>query len=181
MIFTELTGKKDTLENTESVSEGWEVIFFKIFSAVSPFPISLISKNVPIIWSKSNMKRILTNSELVKYLRTQCDEIFKKAKHKDHSVQRELPSGMVHGIREKIFMDYNNTFKKSSTKYWRNNTSNNEFLEGYFSGYAIIVEFDIKHIQSIRVVLYSAERDKYFSKEIPAPRSMKSLGFYKDK
>jgi hypothetical protein len=182
MLFTQITGNNNIIQDvTEPVNEGWGTMFLQIFAQVNPFPASFITNKIPMILSKTNMKRILKNDVLQKYLKTQCDILFKAEHKKDSTVSHTFPPGLLHTLRENIYAQYQAGSLLDHGKYWNQSTLNNEFLEGVFNNYTVIIFFDMKHIQSIRVVFYSKAKDEYYDKFIPSPRSLKKLGFYKEK
>ena len=173
--------KQVTNENLEPIDEGWGTFAFHILAQVNPFPISMVTNKIPFLISKTNMKRILKNDLLQKYLKKECDELYKQERKTDSTVTHIFPPGLLHTLRETIYTQYQAGNALDQGKYWNQSTLTNEFLEGVFNGYTVVVFFDMEHIQSIRVIFYSKKRDVYYDRFITSPRSMKQIGFYKEK
>ena len=165
MNFTHLLGNeniiKEAYDAVHPVEEGWGVVASWLVGGWLP---TLVTYSM----SSSTLEKLLRNPKLSKYIVNVCKVAFAKEKKLDKSVILKNP----HTFMERLKAGWHGTDHMTMWERW----AHYGFL--YTLGkFYIIIFCDTDHIQTVRAIFYSQEKDEYISSLVPAP-SRKDLGFY---
>jgi hypothetical protein len=167
MIFTQITGNDNIIQEVlQPIEEGWGVVaswFFNIQTAgAAPLATMLMSS--------SNLKKLLRNPKLNKYIVNACRGVLSKEKKRDSSVINKDPRGFIDKFRANWHGDDDTTVWERWAHYG---------IAYRIGGFYVFFWCDTDHIQAARVVLYSQNRNAFMGIEIPAP-TKEELGFYEE-
>lgn len=159
-IITEAFAEVD---NMEPATEGWQKLIVQ-------WLFGNIGSAGHWAFSMSNLKELGKNKDFVNYVKTECNKILKEEQRKDKSITKNCPNGPL-----KMFQRWwhgSDTVPFFSVGRWTNWRSDWEddllFLDD-IDGFNITYFYDTDHVDAIVVVLWSADREKFIGRRIPAP------------
>ena len=148
--------------------------FMQVYEPVEEFIIISTPSGNAVDTDEENVKRVLSNSKVQKYIHTQCDIIYNNIKKQNPSTVKKLPSGIINNIKKRI-----STFKDNTIVNMIQNPSAGFFNVG---GYTICAYGNAISMTSVKVILYIEAEDQYSVTEIPDPKdnTLRDLGYHKD-
>ncbi len=122
----------------------------------------------------SNVRKVLGNEKVKKYIIAECDKIYAKEKKKHKSLTPECPHGFIELFKKNPAILKHTTFGERMK-----NPSAGQFTVGK---YTVVPFGDTDHIEKIVVILYEKDSDTYIGGVIPAPNKedLKSVGLRKE-
>ena len=135
--------------------------FMGVYEPVSEFII--ISPGQPDRSDEYNVKRVMQNSKVQKYIVSQCTKLYTKYKKQYPSLIKELPSGLINAIKKRF-----NTFKDRSIVELFTDPS-----AGFFNvdKYTVCAFGNEISMTLVKVIFYIKDSDKYLVLDIPSPTS----------
>ena len=110
--------------------------------------------------SEIMFNKLFSIKEISDYVKKECDKILKEQQKADPSVTQNLPSGIINYIK-KTFTDKN--FTKVDTMH------NHNYVKTKVGTYNIYAIGNFYDIGKVVVMLYSKDRNDFFTQPIPLP------------
>ena len=150
----------------EPVEEGWGLAISRLI------PIVNLASDFVGLYKTHKVAKILEEPKMAKYIEKECDKVLKAEQKKDSSVSAKNTGSIwkkiISAFKVRDF-NMNEVSPIENFKHWyaEYKTSNGDVAS--IKEYEIGVLYDTDHIQAIFVILYSADRNKYLLRRIPAP------------
>ena len=166
-IFMQLTNERDIVsEAFNPVTEGWGTYMMK-------------GGLVNMVVSQQNLQNLFRNKDLVNYIEKECKRILSECRKKDKSVTNKLPSGFLNDLKKWWHNnDEEGFFSWTNFAHYKDTSS--DYLAVKIPDFYISVFFDTDHIQSVVVVLYSEQGDRFFGKKLNPPAKENGTGFRRE-
>ena len=150
------------------VDEGWGAVLSRLASFVLPTPINMVK----CVASNAILKELINDKDLKKYLKTQCDRIYKQERKTDSSITPQLPSDPITMAKTWLHKkDGIDTLSKTNLMHESNGLIDDKIFNLRISNYAITFFYDTDHIDAAVLLLYSKDRDTVIGRRIAAPTS----------
>lgn len=123
--------------------------------------------------SESNIKKLLRNQKLQKYINKEADEIYKRERKKNKNLTIDVPYDLSTNLKiglnapSDIFHNPNYIDNRSEDYY------------SFKTKYRFFISYDTDHIQKMTLILFdkATEKPKHFT---ITPPSKEELGFYNE-
>ena len=151
----------------EPVEEGWGAFLYKFASFVLPRPIN----GIKAIASNLVLKKLLSDRDVMSYLKSECDRILAQERKKDPSITQKLPSDPITLIKR---WWHNNDgvgfWSRPSFLSDSNNLLEDKIFKLGVGQYNVTFWYDSDHIDAAVVLLYSKDHNKCIGKRLKPPK-----------
>jgi hypothetical protein len=117
----------------------------------------------PDLSDEYNVKKVIGNSKVQKYIIAQCSNIYKENKKQHPSLSKELPSDLINNIRKRY-----STFKDVTITNMLTDPSAGFFNIG---GYVVCAFGNAVCMTLVKVIFHIKDSDSYLVINLPTPTS----------
>ena len=165
--FSKLDGQdvviESTLNDMTPVEEGLSVGGWAALLIVAANLIGVgvgVYKEDRLKKSEEVFNKLFSINEISDYVKKECDEILKEQQKADPSVTQNLPSGFMNWIKKNLTDKNISSFDKEN---------NDNLIKTKVGTYNIYAVGSFTNIGKVVVMLYSKDRNDFFTQIIPLP------------